>query len=450
MANVLEVKTMSSWFNSEFFLAALFEWIASVIFISNLPKRFSKSKSVVLSLGMLAAQMAAVWIMTADQHIFSLEPLTVHLLKVCFYIAVMCAHVFLLNRISLLTAVLLTLYAFLGAELAWGSTLYSHYLILQNYGTLSTSVFWVMAALSGILIFGLLFFLERQIYRRLGWPSATWQDLIITLLVTLLCYTCSNLYLIFMAGNWEELWNNTLGTIPRWTFALIGLFILYARRVWKGYLQAQYELSQINQVFTKQKNQYEQARVNAEVINQRYHDLKNQIAILRADIPAEQQKQWLDSLERKVEEIEPERSTGNPVLDTILWEKKQTCLLHDIKLSYVMDGTQFSSVAIEDLCVIFGGALDNAIEAVMKIEDRERRLIHIKAFEQQGYLVICVENINDSQLKFKEGNLISTKKDSYNHGYGIKGIQYTAEKYDGSVTYAQEDDWFRLTVLLHV
>lgn len=441
---------MAAWFNSEFFLTALFEWIADVIFITNLPKRFSKAKSAGLSLVMLIVQVAAVWFMTSDQKLFSLEPLPIHLLKACFYIVIMCVHVLLLCRISLMTGVVLTLYAFLGAELAWGLTLYGHYLILQNYGTLSTVVFWLMAALAGILIFGLLFFIERQIYRRIGWPAVSWQDLIITLLVALLCYACSSLYLIFMTGNWEDLWNNTLGTIPRWTFILIGLFILYGRRIWKGYMQAQYELSQINQVFAKQKNQYEQARVNAEVINQRYHDLKNQIAILKADIPAEQQKQWLEGLERKVEEIEPERSTGNPVLDTILWEKKQTCMLHDIKLSYVMDGGLFSPVAIEDLCVIFGGALDNAIEAVMKIEDRERRLIHVKAFEQQGYLVICVENINDSQLKYKEGNLISTKKDSSNHGYGIKGIQYTAEKYDGSVTYAQEDDWFRLTVLLHI
>ena len=38
---------------------------------------------------------------------------------------------------------------------------------------------------------------------------------------------------------------------------------------------------------------------------------------------AERLKALLESLEKKVEQIEPERLTGHPVLDTIFWEKKQ-------------------------------------------------------------------------------------------------------------------------------
>ena len=113
-----------------------------------------------------------------------------------------------------------------------------------------------------------------------------------------------------------------------------------------------------------------------------------------------------------------------------------------------MDGGLFEDIAIDDLCMIFGGALDNAIEAVLKIEDPERRLIHVKAMEQQGFLAICVENINDTPLAYKEGVLVTTKKDKESHGYGIKGIRYIAEKYGGTVTIGQEQDWFRLTVLL--
>ena len=114
----------------------------------------------------------------------------------------------------------------------------------------------------------------------------------------------------------------------------------------------------------------------------------------------------------------------------------------------MINGELFTDVANDDLCVIFGGALDNAIEAVLKLEDAERRIIHVKTMEQQGYIVICVENINDTPLAYQNGVLVTTKEDADHHGYGIKGIRYTAEKYDGNITITQEDLWFRLMVFL--
>ena len=439
---------MAAWFNGEYFMYALAEWIACVIFISNPPKRAGKLKSAAVSAGMLVIQLFVVWINTRNQGLVPQDGLGMEVLKICLYIFLMAVHILAVCRIRIMTAIVLSLYAFLGAEMAWSFSLFGHYLILQNLGILTPAYKWMITAVVFIIVFSILFFIEHRIYAGIGWYTANWTDLILTAVITVICYILSNIYLVFLSLDWMDLWDNTMGNIPRWIFLLVGLFILYVRRIWKGYLQVQHELEMINHVFEKQKNQYEQARINAEVINQRYHDLKNQIAIMKADIPVEQQKEWLDGLEKKVEQIEPARLTGNPVLDTILWEKSQICTFHEIKLSFVMDGGLFEDIAIDDLCVIFGGALDNAIEAVLKIEDPERRLIHVKAMEQQGFLAICVENINDTPLAYKEGVLVTTKKDKESHGYGIKGIRYIAEKYGGTVTIGQEQDWFRLTVLL--
>jgi len=439
---------MAAWFSGEYFMYALAEWIACVIFISNPPKRAGKLRSAAISAGMLLIQLFAVWINTRNQGLVPSGGLVPEILKTCLYIFIMAVHILVVCRMQVITGIVLGLYAFLGAEMAWSFSLFGHYLFLQNFGSLTLLYKWMVTGIIFLIVFCILFFIEHRIYAGIGWYTATWTDLVLTAVIAVLCYILSNIYLVFRSLDWMSLWDNTLGNIPRWTFLLVGLFILYVRRIWKGYLQVQHELEMINNVFDKQKNQYEQARINAEVINQRYHDLKNQIAIMKADIPAEQQKEWLDGLEKKVAQIEPARLTGNPVLDTILWEKSQICTLQDIKLSYVMNGELFDHIAIDDLCVIFGGALDNAIEAVLKVQDPERRLIHVKAMEQQGFLVICVENINDTPLEYREGVLVTTKEEKSVHGYGIKGIRYIAEKYQGSVTVAQENDWFRLTVLL--
>ena len=439
---------MAAWFGGEYFMSALAQWIACVIFISNPPKRYHKLKTAVISICMLVIQAAVVWALTRHQGIIPEGSLGMEFLKSSLYVLIMIIHIFAVCRIRIMTAAVLGLYAFLGSELALGFSMFGHYLIIQNNGQISSASKWMVTVGVYLVFFCILSVVEHRIYTRPEMYSVSWQDLVFTAVVVLICYFLSNSYFIFLNGNRMDLWDSTLGFIPRWTYLMVGLLILYARGIWKGYLKTRHELEMINTVFDRQKSQYEHARINAEVINQRYHDLKNQIAIMKANIPKEQQKEWLDGLEKKVEQIEPARLTGNPVLDTILWEKNQFCTLHDIKLSYVMNGELFENIAIDDLCVIFGGALDNAIEAVMKLKDHERRLIHVKAMEQQGFLVICVENINDTPLKYHEGILTTTKLDKTGHGYGLKGIRYIAEKYQGSVNIIQEDDWFRLTVLL--
>jgi len=43
---------------------------------------------------------------------------------------------------------------------------------------------------------------------------------------------------------------------------------------------------------------------------------------------------------------------------------------------------------------------------------------------------------------------VTMKKDRRLHGYGMKSIKSTVEKYHGSVVAAQENNWFELKILL--
>ena len=81
-----------------------------------------------------------------------------------------------------------------------------------------------------------------------------------------------------------------------------------------------------------------------------------------------------------------------------------------------------------DVCSIFGNALDNAIESVMKTEDKEKRLIHLTVSKVKSFVMIRVENYFEGELKMDDGELVSTKTDKDFHGYGIKSIKYTADR----------------------
>lgn len=124
------------------------------------------------------------------------------------------------------------------------------------------------------------------------------------------------------------------------------------------------------------------------------------------------------------------------------------CIKNEITLTCVADGTLLNFMDVADICTIFGNALDNAIEYEQKIADKEKRLIHVSVFSQKGFLMIRFENYFEGTLMF-EGDLpITTKKDSFYHGYGLKSIRYAVQKYKGVVRIDQKDQWFELKILI--
>ena len=101
-----------------------------------------------------------------------------------------------------------------------------------------------------------------------------------------------------------------------------------------------------------------------------------------------------------------------------------------------------------DICSIFGNALDNAIECEMKIPEKEKRLIHVTVSRQKSFLILRFENYYEEELQYKEGSLITTKKEKEYHGYGLKSIWYTVNKYEGAVSIDTKDNWFDLKILI--
>lgn len=56
------------------------------------------------------------------------------------------------------------------------------------------------------------------------------------------------------------------------------------------------------------------------MVNQKYHDLKHHIQLLRAASAAER-TEYLDQMEQQIRTYEAQNKTGNRVLDTILTAK---------------------------------------------------------------------------------------------------------------------------------
>ncbi len=229
---------------------------------------------------------------------------------------------------------------------------------------------------------------------------------------------------------------------------IAGIMILYVYQSRICELLAEKELRNIQAMLKAQYDKYRNYQTTFDLINMKYHDLKHQIAGLRANMSDEERSKWIDSLEQELESYSPELETGNSVLDTLIAGKMMNCRANKIKITCVADGDLLDFMHVADICTIFGNALDNAFESVAMIEDPEKRLIHISISPKKNFILIQVINYCENTITISNGYPVTTKADKGSHGFGLKSIRYTVEKYHGTLTFELKDNWFELRILI--
>ena len=208
------------------------------------------------------------------------------------------------------------------------------------------------------------------------------------------------------------------------------------------------ELRVLNMLHRQQEKQYAVSKENIDLINQKCHDLKHQIAALRDIVSEEEREEYLKEIEDSIQIYSAIVKTGNEVLDTLLTEKSLQCVKRNISIDCAADGTLLTFFDPVDLYTIFGNAIDNAVESVEKLAEQEKRQIDVMVYRQQNFLLIHIVNPIADTLRFEDDLPVTTKKDKDYHGYGLKSIRRTVKKYDGFVTISTEDDWFSLKILI--
>ena len=210
------------------------------------------------------------------------------------------------------------------------------------------------------------------------------------------------------------------------------------------------EMNSLNMLYERQRQQYQVAKRNVQIINRKCHDLKHQMAALQTVIPESQRKAYCEEVQNAIQIYDSSLNTGSNVLDTILTDKSLYCEAHQISMTCVADGHRLSFLNSMDIYAIFGNALDNAIRAAAALDDPQKRFISVSVWEKNGLVLFQFENYYEGTLEF-DGALPKTTKDSPSaHGYGLKSIQQTAQKYGGQMTLHTDNHLFLLRVSIPV
>ncbi len=192
---------------------------------------------------------------------------------------------------------------------------------------------------------------------------------------------------------------------------------------------------------------YKDKTEEEERVRRAYHDMKNHLLILQAQVEDSQEiRRSIERLQEEIEGYEAYCHTGNDFLDVVIRDKIRAARSRNIDFQEMIRFEDGSFMEPLDISTIFGNALDNAIEASEKMAE-SMRLITVKAARIHDMMVIAVENNMQPDTPVYER---TSKKDTLMHGFGIANIQSAAERYGGQCTTKAGDGKFVLKVVIPI
>lgn len=416
------------------------EWLFCVVFILFAKRRFPPLQHYAFMALFLGATIGF-------QLLAGILPLYLWIPGMIIAILIMFLFIYLLSDITPITAGYQVVIAFVVAELAASFHWQIYYFVMKAYGFENQ----VFSDLSMVFFYGAIFIvltvMESRYKRKELLDDVKQNDFITFVAIGTIIFFTSNISFISV--------NTPLsGRYPAEIFYIrtlvdfAGLIILYSNREHKLFTNSLIDLHQMENLLKKQYEQYNMSQESIDIINQKYHDLKNQVMIIRQEKNQEKKEEYLRSLEEGIRKYEAQHITGNQVLDTLLATKSMVCIEHKINFTTIADGQLLNFISTMDLCSIFGNAIDNAIESAIKVPDEEQRIIKFATFSQNNFIIMTFENYYENTLSYNNGHLLTTKVNTRFHGYGLKSIRSLVEKYQGSVSINTDGHWFKLTILL--
>lgn len=175
------------------------------------------------------------------------------------------------------------------------------------------------------------------------------------------------------------------------------------------------------------------------------HDMANQLIAIKsyldnADISGGQQ--YVAGLTDQLQYISPSINTGNNALDAILSTKKSLAESKGIVFNIEIRISERLPLDAKDLCIIFGNALDNAIEACDRLPENAEKRIDL-LLVQDAHTLFCT--LSNTAPANNDRRFTTSKTDTINHGFGLQNIRDALANYGAEPVIEQEGERFSLS-----
>ena len=178
------------------------------------------------------------------------------------------------------------------------------------------------------------------------------------------------------------------------------------------------------------------------------HDLANMVQTAYeimengTDSDKESAKKMFAQLKTEVSDIKIERFCQNTLVNAIASNKAAECRKNDIDFDFDLRVPEDLDIEEVDICKAYVNIFDNAINAAKAIDGK--RYVKIKSFtdESDGMLYITGENNVAPDYEDKK------KSRTGEHGYGLRILRDTAEKYGGRLVTDDKGDTFTVVMTM--
>lgn len=328
------------------------------------------------------------------------------------------------------------------------------FIIGQTYKSLvsqkNSNRFW------GVVVIQLVwFYLTRFIIRKVQKKNTyflKWNEWFVLLIIPIISiFTMTFVALISINAEHEmsriqEIFSvmSSIGILAT-NFLVYGLYVKMQKEHEK---QIEYEILQ--QRMKNQENNVKETKLLYQSIRKIRHDLKQHFGVVLMMLHEEKYKEAMNYLEKYNDTvicgISNKVFCNNDVINYIINSKCRICGNKGIE-TYIYVSNEVPNLSDLDLCVLLGNALDNAIEGVPENGKKE---IYLELRSHDNFFMISVKNSIKESVLEKNPNLNSTKNENSQHGLGIMSMRETAEKYNGSLNFSEENNMFCCDILLDI
>ena len=229
------------------------------------------------------------------------------------------------------------------------------------------------------------------------------------------------------------------------------LMLYFYAKVRRSNVQLQVE----NKLLEADKERIESFENTREEFHLLRHDFYNQMNILQILL----EKKDYDGLQKYFDSMQTNLvhdnkydfiDCGNSLINSVINMEILKAKRNDIEVKTSINVPKELPFESSDICRILVNLIDNSIEGLLRIEEKERYVV-CSILTHGEYLYIGVQNKISSDAIPENVLMMNTEKeDSINHGFGHIIVKKIANKYNGHVNYSIEEGTFFAEVMLDI
>lgn len=158
-------------------------------------------------------------------------------------------------------------------------------------------------------------------------------------------------------------------------------------------------------------------------------------------------KKEIQNFEGKIE-FKRYINSNNYVVDGIL-NSKINDLDNETKLEFDISITENLNINLNDLLVVIGNLMDNAISGAKSTLKNKEKYIDVKIKYVKGTIILNIKNSFNGKILYKHKRLFNSKNRFNSYGLGLLSVKEIVEKYQGVLDIKFNKNNFETYVLMY-